>query len=75
MRDIKILIECSPVYTVRGPAGGVYFEKDCFYTKSEYAPNKYLSDKQEKAIRDIIDGLPPNFSELHSILIDFARPK
>lgn len=75
MRDIKILIEYSPIYTVRGPAGGVYYEKGCFYTKNEYKTNKYLSDKQEKAIRDIIDGLSPNISELHSILIDFARPK
>lgn len=75
MRDIKILIECSPIYTVRGPAGGVYFEKDCYYRKKEYISNNYLSDKQEKALRDIIDGLPPNISELQSILIDFARPK
>lgn len=75
MRDIRILIECAPIYTVRGPSGGVYFEKDCFHDKSEYIANKYLSDKQEKAIRDIIEGLPPNISELHSILIDFARPK
>lgn len=75
MRDIRILIEYSPIYTVRGPAGGVYFEKDCFHTKSEYASSKYLSDKQEKTIRDIIEGLPPNISELHSILIDFAKPK
>lgn len=75
MRDIRVLSEISPIYTLRGPSGGVYFEKDCFHTKSEYAANKYLSDKQKKTIRDIIEGLPPNISELHSILIDFARPK
>lgn len=75
MRDIRVLIEYSPIYTVRGPAGGVYFEKGCFYKRKEYITTNYFSDKQEKAIRDVIDGLPPNISELHSILIDFARPK
>ena len=75
MRDVRVLSETSTIYTLRGPASGVYFEKDCYYRKKEYISNNYLSDKQEKALRDIIDGLPPNISELQSILIDFARPK
>lgn len=75
MRDIHILCESFPIYTMRGPAGGVYFEQGCTYDKRYPVNYSYLSEKQEKALIDIINGQPADIIQLQSILVDFKRVK
>lgn len=69
MRDIQVISCYAPIYTKPGRGGGV-----CI-AKGYYLSRKYLSDTQEKAISDIIDGFPADKDILQTILLSFAKPK
>ena len=69
IRDIDILSCSAPIYTVRGNGGGIRIADGYYVTRV------YLSNEQEKAIIDVINGYAPNVQILQSILNVFSKPK
>lgn len=66
--DIVALSSFVPLYTVRGRYGG-----GVCLTQGYYWYRRHLTDGQKKALEDIINGQPPNYEMLQSILNTFAK--
>ena len=69
-RDIQIL-QCSyPIYTEVSRAGGVRA------MDGWYASKRYMTDKQEYLLRQLLAGLQPDDKKtMEGILAAFAKPK
>ena len=69
-RDVQIL-QCSyPIFSETTAAGGVRA------MDGWYASSRYLSDKQEALLRELLTGLQPDQQQtMESILAAFAKPK
>ena len=68
-RDIRLL-QCSyPIFTETTAAGGVRA------MDGWYASKRYLTENQEKALEDVLNGLQPDMDMIQSILTAFAKPK
>ena len=68
-RDVEYLMCSYPIYTETSVAGGV-----CAMD-GWYANKRYLTDSQEKALEDVLNGLQPDMDMIQSILTAFAKPK
>ena len=69
-RDLIELTDQASFYTKCGKYdGGVYAVDGWYYSRS------YLTNDQEKALRDVCAGLQPDMKQIQSILDAFARPK
>lgn len=69
-RDMQVLAEEYPLIITRGNGGGVALPK------GYYVSRKYLTSKQEKAIRRNLDVVyPEDRDTFESILSDFACKK
>lgn len=68
-RDIQILTCSYPIDSIQGNGGGVRA------MDGWYANKRYLTDSQEKALEDVLNGLQPDMNMLQSILTAFAKPK
>lgn len=68
-RDIQILTCSYPIESIQGNGGGVRA------MDGWYANKRYLTDSQEKALEDVLNGLQPDMDMLQSILTAFAKPK
>lgn len=68
-RDVELL-QCSyPIVTETTAIGGVRA------MDGWYASRRYLRDDQEKALKDILNGLQPDMDAIQSILTAFAKPQ
>lgn len=67
--DVEVLMCSYPIYTETSVAGGV-----CAMD-GWYANKRYLTENQEKALEDVINGLQPDMDMIQSILTAFAKPK
>ncbi len=69
-RDIQILTCSYPIISENWRGGGVRA------MDGWYASKRYLTDEQEKFLRDLIPGLQPEQLEMmEGILTAFAKPK
>ena len=68
-RDVEYLMCSYPIYTETSVAGGV-----CAMD-GWYANKRYLTESQEKALEDVLNGLQPDMNMLQTILTAFAKPK
>ena len=68
-RDLDQLTTVLPIYTIRGPAGGI-----CLM--DGWVPTGYLSERQEELLRRLLPSLLPGDSEImQSILKKYSKPK
>ena len=69
-RDVEILMCSYPIDAVKGKGGGIRA------MDGWYASRRYLTDKQETLLRELITGLQPDQQEImQSILTAFAKPQ
>lgn len=68
-RDVELLSCSYPIEAVKGNGGGVRA------MDGWYANKRYLTDNQEKALEDVLNGLQPDMDMIQSILTAFAKPK
>lgn len=69
-RDVQILMCSYPIYSLGTAAGGV------FAMEGWYASRRYLNDKQEALLRELLTGLQPDDQKtMEGILAAFAKPK
>ena len=70
-RDISILSCSHPLITTTGRYGGGVRAMDGWY-----ASRRYLTDKQEALLRQLLTGLQPDDQKtMEGILTAFAKPK
>lgn len=68
--DVEILMCSYPVEPVKGKGGGIRA------MDGWYASRRYLTDKQEALLRELLTGLQPDKQQtMESILAAFAIPK
>ena len=69
-RDVELLACSYPIEIMPGKGGGVRA------MDGWYASKRYLTEEQEKFLRDLIPGLQPEQMEMmEGILTAFAKPK
>jgi predicted DNA-binding transcriptional regulator YafY len=68
-RDVQILMCSHPIDAVQGKGGGIRA------MDGWYANKRYLTESQEKALEDVLNGLQPDMDMIQSILTAFAKPK
>ena len=72
-RDLRELERTGDAcfYTVEGEQGGI------FACEGWYASRRYLTPRQEAALRNVLDGRPTmeDMKEIERILISFGTPK
>lgn len=69
-RDVELLSCSYPIDAVKGKGGGVRA------MEGWYASKRYMTDKQETLLRELMSGLQPDQQQIiESILTAFAKPK
>jgi predicted DNA-binding transcriptional regulator YafY len=69
-RDVQILMCSHPIDAVQGKGGGIRA------MDGWYASKRYMTDKQEALLRQLLTGLQPEDQKtMEGILAAFAKPK
>ena len=69
-RDVEILMCSYPIDAVKGKGGGIRA------MDGWYASRRYMTDKQEYLLRQLLTGLQPDDQKtMEGILAAFARPQ
>lgn len=69
-RDLTVLSESIPLYTLPGEYGGVFVDEHW------YLGRRYFTEDQSNLLKQLIPGLQPEEQEiLRKMLVTFEKPK